>query len=194
MSVSEMTCLSMYLQYSPVIISLLSLPHTAGKVCGYEVSWTSRPRLVPYMQTVPCTPPACPAMETRWRTEMRPVEVRRERCCPGYLETALTQAGKVTCRRDQPTSSTFMTNSTSTTSSTSETSSTSSINTTSTTSSSSTTYSTSTTSSTCSLISVILILVGLFTFGGTVGYLVILVMRLNCQHTSKIKHYRKFIF
>ena len=57
MSVSEMTCLSMYLQYSPVIISLLSLPHTAGKVCGYEVSWTSRPRLVPYMQTVPCVHP-----------------------------------------------------------------------------------------------------------------------------------------
>ena len=33
--------------------ALFDLPHTAGKVCGYEVSWTI-PSLVPYMQTVPC--------------------------------------------------------------------------------------------------------------------------------------------
>ena len=47
MSVSEITC---------NVSALFDLPHTAGKVCGYEVSWTI-PSLVPYMQTVPCVHP-----------------------------------------------------------------------------------------------------------------------------------------
>ena len=69
---------------------------------SYSVRWVSRQVQVPYLQSVDCSSPDCPRLLTRWRTDIRPVQVRRQKCCPGYVETAVTEDGTVTCRINSP--------------------------------------------------------------------------------------------